>query len=385
MAPTTHEILCSALDSLHIRVFALETRPGDEHAQETRRSDESAPERTKRIRVPPKIYGISDTHAAASDAERRRAKATFKASLVAGPSAYIPSSDEEEEEEGAGASIPTTDGKIDHRVPEGFNFQDASQLTAYDVQVTGQSDLPVFTTIPMVQRKLNEIFTGETSKLMTDFMDYVKSNASSLLKPDGEYPNRRVLAKNRSFWEAFKKSDDAFKQFDKDNTKLYLAMYVGKIVPIPKSDHNFYANDMSLDGTASYLQQRSGKMVPNHNGYLLDSASIADPDTPDSQMKTLAAQLGWAHLFQHRCIDYNCQLDTVSFKKTKLPVICWKNNSKTPKENEELTIHYSDNYVKPLQDWIDTGYGEEQLKPCEWEDCQTGRCKNYIPDEKFEL
>lgn len=355
MAPTTHEMLCSALDSLHIRVVALETQPSE-----------------KRARRPPDTYGFRDTHAATSDAARRKAKAEERAFW-----------------EGGGASIPTTEAKRDHRVPKRFKFRDASQLTAYDVQVTGQSDLPVFTTIPWVQRKLNEIFTGETSKLMTDFMDYVKSNAMALLQIDGEYPNRKVLAKNRSFWEAFKKSEYAFKQFDEDNTKLYLAMYVGKIVPIPKSDHNFYANDMSLDGSDSYIKHRSGKIVPDHNGYLLDSASIADPDTPDSQMKTLAAQLGWAHLFQHRCIHYNCQLDTVSFertgtnKKTKLPVIYWRNNEETPEENEELTINYSDNYVKPLKEWTKSGYEKQQLKKCECQDCLRSKRPNYMPDEKF--
>jgi len=260
--------------------------------------------------------------------------------------------------------------------------------------VTGESDLPVFSSIKKVQEKLQQIFTiDENRQLMTDFLDYVKGNVSALLEPDGEYPNRRVLAKNRELWEAFKQDKHAFKGFDKDNKKLYLAMYVGKIVIIGSSDQNFYSNDISLDGSDSYILYSSGKKVPDHNGYLLDSASVADPATPPSQMKELAAKLGWAHLFQHRCIHYNCLLDTVSFtkknkrnenKETKLPVICWRNNSTTPNENEELTINYSDNYVKPLEEWLKAGHKREELKKCECQDCKDGTCTNYMPREDYQ-
>ena len=115
-------------------------------------------------------------------------------------------------------------------------------------------------------------------------------------------------------------------------------MFVGNIVQIRDSKENYYSNDMSLDGSASYLQY-PGRQVPNPKGYLLDSAPASDPGPSTSPIKEMAATLGSAHLFQHRCLHPNCVLDTVSFTKTngrnednetKLPVIYWGHNEREP-------------------------------------------------------
>ena len=209
----------------------------------------------------------------------------------------------------------------------------------------------------------------------------------SLLRLDGEYPKRRVLARNKPLWAEFKKDEHAFKGFNPHNTKMYLAMFVGNIVQIRDSKKNYYSNDMSLDGSASYLQYH-GRQVPNPNGYLLDSAPASDPGPSTSPIKEMAATLGSAHLFQHKCLHPNCVLDTVSFTKTngrnevnetKLPVIYWGHNEREPEEGEELTINYSHHYVKPLETWLKDGFSADQLKPCDCQDCRQGDCTNYMP------
>lgn len=238
-------------------------------------------------------------------------------------------------------------------------------------------DLPIESRYRAAENMLFDVFQEGSSnwEQLHKFMQYIHNISSEMLNIKGEKPNRKTYIHNTQIWPP---------TFFSEDNKYYLAMFAGLAVQEKNStNNNMYSIPIQLNNSKNWLDIEHTKPYPD--GWLLD-CNIDAPEYSSEyeRMQLKANSLGNAHLFQHRCINYNCEIDAIQFKNStgkisKLPVIVWKDNSMAPKEGEELTLNYGSTYVKPLADWQTLGYAKKELKKCQCADCQKSRNPNFMP------
>lgn len=179
----------------------------------------------------------------------------------------------------------------------------------------------------------------QTKHQLEQMMYEIHQFSSQCMKVEGEYPNRKVIAKNVTNWKPFNS----------------MALFCGEISLEQDVDDQSYSCGIFLD---------TEKM----NEYVLDCRTVALQSAADIHQKILqdmAKKLGNAHILQHRCSKFNCKFYDVKFHKQNdyimVPAIKWKNKSILPKEGEELTINYGADYVKTWKKWMEIDWVKQLL------------------------